>query len=332
MNDVDDDIAMAEAGWETTTPDIPETMPENGLTVKADQVFAAQILPISAIEKRRAELGVADAALCTREQKASLQTVNGLCRKVNGQIEKVRKFLVADAIRVQKVVNERAKDIKAEVALIQKPIVNRFAEWDAEDEAIEAARIAAEEAAVEADRKRAQEAEDAARKAQQAIEDAQRAEEVAKNRTDAERIAAERAILDAEKRAADKAAQEMRDQLAEERREFEARKAAIAKIEADRQQKIADDKAAEERAAQQEALAKAEEFQKQQAAEKERLRLEALEPDIPKLHRYAVALNLTRSHAPAIASEDAKQLLTWADQHLARVVSALLDFGTITKE
>lgn len=367
MPDIMSDIEAAESEWGEAAPAIKQEMPETGMAVKAEKVFEEQILPISAIEKRRKELGVENASLATREQRDSLSSVNGLCRKVNGQIERVRKFLVEDAVRVQKVVNGLAKKTKEEVALIQKPITDRFAEWKAEDEA-------AEQAAIQAQRDK----EEAERKAAQAIEDAKRAAEAEANRKEAERLKAERAILDAERRKADQAAQierariaadaaetarvlaesvaesqrkidaerqkiaaaqrAERDKFEAEKREFEAKKAAAEKIERDRLAKIATDEAAkakaeadriaaEEAEKQRIALEAAEAFQAQQATEKERLRLEALEPDLPKLRRMAAAINLTEATAPEVSSPDAKEMLQWAREHLKRIAITLLDFG-----
>lgn len=329
MPDIMSDIETAESEWEGPVPVVmKEEPPEMSLAIKAERVFEAQILPLSAVRKRRAELGVENAALCTREQRDAMSTINGMWRKINGQVDKVGKFLKDDALKVQRTVNELMKKVKGEVAREQKPILDKFEEWDAEDEAAEQAKIQAQ-----------RDAEEAERKAAQAIEDAKRAAEVEANRKEAERLNAEKAILDAERRAHEvkvmaeqKAIQEAqrieREKLAAEKAEFEAAKRAAAKIESDKTAKIAADKAAEEAEKQRIALEAAEKFQREQAAEKERLRQEAMEPDIPKLRRLAAAINLTEATAPEVESHEAKETMRWARGHLKNIANQLLKFGT----
>jgi hypothetical protein len=368
MNNIEDDINAAEQEWDRSSPALKTELPETGLAIKADKIFEEQIIPISAIEKRRTELGVENAALATREQRASLATVNGLCRKVNGQVEKVRKFLVEDAVRVQKVCNTRAKDIKAEVAKIQKPILDKFAEWDAEDEAAaqaiidaeqriereaQEARHAAERQRQEAERQRLEEANKAllVQRETERLEREKEREAFAAERRKIEqaaqieraRIAAEAAeaakvLADAQRVTEAKAAAE-REKFEKEKREFEAQKALAEKLERNRLAKIAAEEtakakaeadriAAEEAEKQRIALEAAERFQREQAAEKERLRLEAIEPDKPKIHRLASAINLTEATAPDVTSDDAKEIVRWAREHLKRIAKTLLDFPT----
>lgn len=338
MNDINDDIAAAEAEWVPTVI-INEELPETELVAKVQRVFEAQILPLAAVRKRRAELGVENAALCTREHRQALTTINGMWRKINGQVDHVGEFLKAEALLVQKTVNGLMKMVKGEVAREQRPILDKFAEWKAEDEA-------AERAKVEAELQAKREAEEAERKAAQAIEDARRAAEAEANLKEAERLSIERwrlaeeqrklneanraenARIEAERRKIDEAQRIEREKLAEERREFEAAQRAAAKIESDRQAKIAADKAAEEAEQRRIALEAADKFNREQAAEKERLRLEAIEPDLPKLRRFAAAIKLTADKAPKLTSAEATELSTWAVEHLTRIAAAVLDFGT----
>ncbi len=338
MNNINDDIAAAEAEWAPTV-DIKEELPETGMVAKAERVFEAQILPLDAVRKRRAELGVENAALCTREQREAMTTINGMWRKINGQVTKVGEFLKADALKIQKTVNGLMKKVKEEVAREQKPLLDKFAEWKAEDEA-------AERAKVEAELQAKREAEEAERKAAQVVEDARRAAEAEANRKEAERLAAERVILAAERAKEEAARREHnakvaaeqkaiqdeqrkeREKLAAERAEFEAAQRAAAKIESDRLAKIAAEKAAEEAEKRRLALEAADKFNREQAAEKERLRLEAIEPDVPKMRRFAAAIKLTGDKAPKLTSAEAVELSTWACEHLTRISAALLDFGT----
>ncbi len=370
MNENDIDLEAVESSWPESdaVPLIKDAMPETSMAVKAEKVFEEQIIPISAIEKRRAELGVENAALATREQRASLATVNGLCRKVNGQVEKVRKFLVEDAVRVQKVVNARAKDIKAEVAVIQKPILDRFAEWDAEDEA---AANAEREAAEAAERARI-EAERAAIAAEQ-----KKAAEV--NRIEAERLAKEREAIAAERAAADKAAQIERARIAAEAAEAARILEESTRVERERWQAELDAKLLKERQEQaaKDAKAKAEqaerdriaaELRKTELAERQRIADELAEmkrfkaeaeaeakrladaeaariraedvakaaeakrlamlPDIEKVQAFGVAVNQLRQAAPDVASEEAKASVFSAMARLTTIGNDLTAFGT----
>src|SRR6185369_4706565 len=107
------------------------------------------------------------------------------------------------------------------------------------------------------------------------------------------KLEAEKKAFEAQKAAAERAE---RDHLAK----IAAAEAAKAKAEADRI-------AAEKAEAQRIELEKAEAFQRQQAADKERLRLEALEPDIPKIRRLGGAVNnLLAVSWPPLQSDDAK--------------------------
>ncbi len=293
MNNINDDIAAAEAEW-TAPAKLPDAAQEESYeltrTAKVDAAFKERVLPLESIKLRRTQLGL-DGEL-TREKLESVKSLNGLCRKANGDIDRVSDWIKEDALKLQKLVNTRKNEFKAQVAKIQQPMLAFITKCKEEDEA-------AERAKVEAELQAKREAEEAERKAAQAVEDAKREAE-------RKQFQADRASLEA------KLAAELAD-----------RQKVQAELSAFKQAKAAEE--AEQRRI---ALEAADKFNREQAAEKERLRLEAIEPDVPKLRRFAAAIKLTSDKAPKLTSAEAVELSTWACEHLTRISAALLDFGT----
>lgn len=367
MNDVD--LDEIEKQW-AKVPDVTsEESPETTMAIKAHACFVDKITLASAIKKRRNELGL-DGELA-REKLDGIRTINGLCRKANGDIDRVSETLKEDALKWQKAVNKRKNELKEEISEIQKPMVAFIKKCEEED-------AAAEKAIVEAELKAKQDAENARLAAQRAADDAKRAAEAEANRIEAERLAKEREAIAAERAKAEKAAQIERARIAAEaaetarilqeaQRETEAKAKAErdrlnaemnARLTKERAEQAAKDKAAKELAqAQANELARIEEeleqFRREKAAaakiEKDKAeadarrkadeeraiaeakRLEAMKPDAAKINAWAKEVAAAYMAKPEVVSDTAKEFVKWSCEHLNRIARECETFGTTTE-
>jgi len=204
------------------------------------------------------------------------------------QVEKTRKELKADALDYGRKVDAEAKRITALLEPIETHLQTEEERITQERWKIKhAAQIKAEE-------------EEKARKEAEAV--ALRAEQ--------DRLAQERAALDAERKAMEEAqAAERQRQRAEqdrldgERRAVEAERQRLADIEAARLRKIEDERIAAEAA--ERARIETEQRIAQQAAlvDAARIKAEAMRPDCDKLHAVAVAVSAIA--VPAVSPEAA---------------------------
>ena len=249
-------------------------------------------------------------------------------------IEKRRVELKADALAFGRNVDAEAKRITVQLSAIEDPLKAQKDAVDNEKARIrqeeEAARIRALEAVIQANRER-QEA------ALKAVRDAEEA------RLAAERIAldAERAILAEERRKADEAAAVARkaedERLRVERARLEQIEAAQRleqdAIDADRRKVAAEREQAEraefERQAKIKAAAEAAKQAERDrlAAAEQRAKLDALKPDIEKVHAFATAIRALWLAAPKPRSKDAKAVIADAVEVLEQVASDLDAFG-----
>lgn len=304
MPTIDEDIDAAEAQW---LPPPPQT--EMTAVALATNFFAERLMPPAVIRNREIELKLA--GIVTRDNIDAAKVIIGMARKARGELTRNYDAGMKNSREFQKAMLTRRDEIKAEIDAIEAPY--KAGVKLIEDEAARVKR----------------EAEEAIVRAARAEEDAKREAETAANRAESERLASERATLAQERRKADEAAQAARDQLAAERHEFEARRAASEKIEQDRRDAIASREKAEA-----DAIAAADAEKQRQAweielAERERMRREALEPDMPKIRRFAGSINnLIGLPTPTLDTDEAKLLLARTMDDLRRVVTYLLAFGT----
>lgn len=260
----------------------------------------------------------------------------GQVREKRTEIEKRRVELKADALKFGRFVDSEAKRYTDLLLEIEEPLKEKKAAIDNE-----AVRVKAE---AEAEKLRAIEAEIAAHRARQEAElkAVRNAEEA---RLAAERVAldAERKLLAEERRKADEAAALVRaeqaaqmqverarlakveeaqrverEALEAERRTVTTEREKAARVEFERQAKIK---------AEAEAVAKVE--RDRLAAAEHKAKLDALAPDIEKLHAFAASI---RSLAePKLKSKEAKTRMAVALAQLEAVAVALDDAAAIKK-
>lgn len=235
----------------------------------------------------------------------------GKLRGLRTAVEKKRKELKTDVIERGKNIDAVAKHFTGLIEAIEEPLLCAKKAVDDEEARLkreqERADILALEAKLKADREAAESAAKATREAEEARLTAER-----------ERLAAERAQQEEANRVAAEAQRIERERLdaqqAELRRQQEAidaQRREAARIEAER---IAAEQAERDRVA---AAA---------AVEAERLRLEALRPDIEKVHAFATEIMALSDKGPAIESIECRQALDWACSRLASIADGLLAF------
>lgn len=239
-------------------------------------------------------------------------------RTARTSIEKRRVELKADALAYGRKVDDVAKRLTLLVSEIEEPLKDRKAAID--DAKARAARAAedAARAAAEAKAKAEREAEEkriaddrAKLEAQQAIfAEAQRKADEERRQAD------ERARVESERVAAEQ--REAQAKIDAERAELEAQQRAVrekeetaARAERERQQAERDRLAAEERAA-----AEAE------AAAAEAARLEAMRPDIDKIHGFAGEIRALAARAPEMRTDESQSAMTWIVGALERIAKA----------
>lgn len=325
------DLDTMEAAWPAKAPDVTlEELPETTMAVRAHSLLADKIQLADQIAIRCVELGMTGAV--TAENYPKAKTIVGLCRSARGDIERNRKAANADALAWQRAINKRAGELTADVDRLEAPYKSGIKVIDDAEEAERQAKIDAERKAIE-------DAALAVKAAQQSQEDAKRAEEREVNRIEAERLAKEREQfkaeqatrdaaraaekiendrLDAERKAAAalvaQAAQEARDRLDTERRQFEAEKAERNRIDAALKKAEADRLAAE-----------VAEKARLEAAEREKARLEAIRPDVEKVRALGAAIEAVL--VPEVASDEARAMIERTIIGLMDIVEDLKDFG-----
>lgn len=277
-------------------------------------------------------------------------------RTLRVNVEKTRKELKASALEYGRRVDSEAKRITALLEEIETPLKDAKQAVDdekarikAEQEAKERAELEAKEAAERAEReakeKAIRDAEEARLEAERKSIEAERAkletertaerERVeAEQRKIAEQQAVERAKLDAERRAIEAKQEAERERLAAEQRKLdeqreeanriERERLAAIKAEQDRKEaelnarleaeRIAKEEA--ERAAQAEADRLHAEKVAKEEAEAERLRLEALRPDVEKVLAFAQVLRAIE--IPAMATDEGQQLMSRIEDTLTQ--------------
>lgn len=297
-----------------------------------------------AIEARRVDLK-AEALSFSRKVDGAAKELTGLIEAIEEPL-KAQKKEIDDAEARAKFQRENAERLEAEAKAradaeteaaarreVQEAEDRRLAEV-ARQQAIEADRILMENARLEADRK-AEEKRAAAERDRLAAEAREH-----QKRLDDERAEHDRKL--AQERAEQEAAVEAeRVRLADERRKLDQEKAAIARAEADRQAAIkaeADAKAAaaraeEERARREEADRVAAEAAKVAAAawdEAERLRLEALKPDVERVLAFADRIHslasITSDEMP-LRTKEASDEIEEVCQQLGELATRLEDFA-----
>lgn len=308
----------------------------------------------------------------TREGYEQVRLAIAECRTTRVQVEAKRKELKAGALEYGRRVDAVAKQLTGLVEEIETPLQEKKDAVDQAKARAKAEKEAAEKAALEAQIKAEREAEE---KRLAAVAEAQRIEaeklaaerrafeeEQARARVEAEkaaaesrakaeaaakaeadRVAAERSALDAERRKLEEAreAEETRQRVAREQEE--ARLAAVraeeeAKLDAARaeveRQRRETERLERERLAKLEADRQAEVARKEaeEAAVREaerqaaiRARLDALRPDAEKLYSYAGRIRAI--DVPTVASEEARRAVTEAIDALAQIAGRLETFG-----
>lgn len=266
----------------------------------------------------------------TPEGYEEVRSAIAVTRKLRVEVEKTRKGLKASALDYGRRVDAEAKRLTSLLVDIEEPLQTAKDAVDAEKARLKAEKEAAERAKVEAeiaaarkaeeDRLRAiREAEEAklaeerkALESERAKLDAERAAErervEAEQRKVAEQQAAERAKLDAERReieakqAAERAALEAKqreiDAQREEANRIERERLAAIAAETERKERELADRLEAERAAKEKAeQERLDKIEAERIAEEDRLaaiaeaeRLEALKPDLEKIHAFADTL------------------------------------------
>jgi chromosome segregation ATPase len=226
----------------------------------------------------------------------------GLLRTTRTRIEKRRKEHNAEHQEAIRFVNGIAKQLTSFIENLEEPLKLQKLEVD---DAKERARRAAEEAekqALEAKVKAEREAEEARLKE---IRDA----EAEKNRVEAERLAKERAEMeerrrqmDAELAASEARARALQEQVATERQAMEDFRLAFERDERERQAKIQAERELAEYVVREE---------KRLAAHM--ARLEAMKPDVEKVHAYAQVIR----NFPKPAPVDSKEAMLAIDEAMA---------------
>jgi DNA repair exonuclease SbcCD ATPase subunit len=274
----------------------------------------------------------------------------GNLRDTRVAIEKRRVELKADALAYGRKVDSEAKRFTDLLASIEDPLKSKKQAVDDEKARVkaeaEAAKLAALEAEIVANRERQEaearakrEAEEAKlaeeraaleRERQQMAEERRRADEAARIQREADEAAAraERDRLTEERRQYEEAQRAERDRVAAERAAEEAKfRAEREALEADRRAVQAERERAERAEAERLENVKREEERIAQAesdrlAEEERLaRIEALRPDLEKLGKLADRIRMVAS--PSLKSDDAKAIAKSALAQLEGVAQLL---------
>lgn len=282
---------------------------EQPITVEGALVVKYDVTDAAIAELKERFKGVAfDTPAAYDEGKKALAVL----RDLRGKIEKRRKDLKADSLAFGRKVDAVARHFTGLIAEIEDPLQSAKALVDEAEAKRKREEEKAELLALEAKLKADREAEEAKAKEAREAEEKRLAEERA-------RIAEQERVLNEQRRAQEEERRREDARIKAEREELDRRQAEIAAKEAAaRREQEAKDAAA--RAAEK-ARAAAEEQAKEEA------RLEALRPDIEKVHDYASRLLALAGEAlPEVASLEAKSALAWAIGRVEKISEGLAMF------
>lgn len=236
----------------------------------------------------------------------------GELRDIRGKIERRRKELKADSLEFGRKVDAAAKHLTALVEAIEDPLAAAKKAIDDEEarkkqeaEKAELRKLDEElrlkREKEEADAKAAREAEEKRLAEERARLDEEKRQHEAKQREEEERQRAERQRIETEQRRLDAQRREIEEREAAARREQEARDVA----------------------------ARAEEEAKQKAAAEmaEVARLQAMKPDLQKVHDFASQLaELAETGGPDVDAPECEKALQWACGRLRTIADGLWQF------
>lgn len=244
---------------------------------------------VAELSKLKDECAALDPAAGPEAYEASRVAV-GKLRTSRTAIEKRRTSLKSEHLERGRRIDAAAKFLTAKIEEIETPLLAKKRAVDEAEARAKYGRENAERIAKEA--KERQEAEEAAAKqrAEQAAEAARL--KVIKDEQDreADRLLQEQAKLDRARREEEKRQAAERKKLEDERKEFEAERSRVRAEEEAKEAAARFEVEAAERAVRDRAAAAAAEEAKAAAAAAERVRLEALKPDVAKLKDFAAAI------------------------------------------
>lgn len=294
------------------------------------------------------EYSVSDAAIeKLRERYSGLTIANtadyervrvgiGEIRDIRVQVEKTRVELKADALAYGRKVDAEAKRITAMLLEIEEPLKLEKQKVDDEKARVKREKEEAERRRIEEElriKREAEEAEAARIKAEQEAADrAERERIAAEQKAEADRLAKERAALEAERAKAEeerrKAQAIIDEQNRLERERIEAEQAKL-REERERLQREQFEREAKERA-EREAREKlereaAEKKAREEAEAEERERLAALAPDREKLTAFAETIATLAP--PVVKSSEAMHYLEHACDHIQQAAVILRSFS-----
>lgn len=298
----------------------------DSLTLTAPSAWQSDLAkwdkPLADFKARYAKISTTD-----KEQYEPRRLAISEMRKTRGLIEERRLELTRPLLKAQKDIKAKGDWLVAEIEKIEEPLrlANKLI-----DEAVEKARKEAEQD----ERDKAQAAERAAFEALAAERDRIRKEQEAANREIAEKAAVQRALHDAEAKAAREECacvlaenNRQREALAAEQKKFRDQQEATAKIERDRLAKIEAERVAKEAAEQAEVQRVTDELARVECERIEAERREAMKPDIQKVRDFAAIVEAIIEQAPNVTSDEAFTAVTDALAIMAVLANKLRDFG-----
>lgn len=269
-------------------------------------------------------------------------------RKVDGKAKELTALIVAveEPLKAKKLaVDEEKERAKREAAEAEKrALEEQIRKQQEEAEAKRKELLAAEERRLEEERakleaEKAQLAEErrvAEEKAAalRAQEEARLAEERAKLEAERERLAMEerarQAKIEQEDRAREEQARIAREAIEAEERRVEALRIEQERAEFERQATIRAEEEARARAERERIEAEERRIAELERKERERVRLEALKPDVEKVHGFAAAIrDVIRERRPEVKSEEALDAIGQALHAVMQGVDLLEDFGAV---
>jgi chromosome segregation ATPase len=306
------------------------------VTERADVVVGGVALvvefPVSADEIAEAKAKYAALDASTAAGYEAVRLAIGHLRTARTSIEKRRKALKDPGLEFHRKVDAMAALLTEKIEDVEKPLRRKREDADA---AAALARRAAEDAArAEAEAKA---------KAEREAEERRLADERTKLDAETAAFEARRKAADEERAAAEKAERAERERVAAEQREAQAKiDAQSADVEAQARAIRDREEAAARVEAQRQAAARAEQEAREQAerdrvaaeeaaaaevarAAAEAVRLEALRPDVTKLHIYAGAIRGLADSAPAVQSDEARAAVLWVAGRLATIAGQIED-------
>lgn len=269
----------------TETLDVEFTAPEVGTKLALFQPTDAAIADMA---KRYMPLAIRD--LDDAEGFKLVHAARMHVKACRVQVKKTRKALKADALEYGRRVDGEAARITAALDPIETHLETQEKRITDERERIKREAAEAEQRKLEAEAKAKREAEEAAAKA---IRDAEEARlKVEREKIEAERreLEAQRASAEAERRKVEAAQQAERDRLAAEQRAITEAKEKADRAEFERLAKIKAEQEARERVEREKAAEEARKIEQAAVIEAERLRIEAMRPDVEKIKAMGAVL------------------------------------------